>query len=316
LPAFCFVFALCPLSVFSAVLPSYLSESHLDAIVRRALDEDVGSGDVTTLATVEAGQAATGTIRTKEAGVLAGAAVATRVFEQVDARAEADWPAGDGDRVDAGTTVARIEGPARALLVGERLALNVLQRMSGIATATRRMVEAARPHGARILDTRKTVPGLRPLDKWAVRLGGGTNHRIGLFDQILIKDNHIAAAGGVAEALDAAAAYREANDPSLDVEVETRTLAEVRAAAGHGAADILLLDNMVEVGADGSVDTSRLAEAVDLVDGRARTEASGNVTRETVAPIAATGVDAISSGALTHSVTALDLSMEMEVLGC
>jgi len=175
------------------------------------------------------------------------------------------------------------------------------------------MVEAAKPHGAQILDTRKTAPGLRLLDKWAVKLGGGANHRIGLYDMILIKDNHIAAAGGVAEAVQAAQSWRSAHQPHLKIEVETRTRAEVETVLELGGVDVVLLDNMVDRHGDGTVDTSRLAEAVALIDGRIATEASGNVTLETVPAIAATGVDYISSGALTHSVPALDVSLAIRL---
>ena len=292
-------------------LPNYLSADRLDTILQAALDEDVGSGDVTTQATVPPERRALGTITAKESGIVAGLNAAARVFCLADATAEGTWTVADGAPVDAGDEVGTIRGPARALLTAERLALNVMQRMSGIATATRRMVDAVQPHDPDILDTRKTAPGLRRLDKWAVRLGGGTNHRLGLYDLILIKDNHIAAAGSVHDALDAAVRYRDAHDPSLEIEIETRTLDEVRAACAHGAPDVLLLDNMATRRADGSVDTTRLDAALDVIAGRHRTEASGTVTLDTVAAIAATGVDAISSGALTHSVTALDLSMSM-----
>jgi nicotinate-nucleotide pyrophosphorylase (carboxylating) len=297
------------------VLPPYLSPDALDRILQTALDEDIGAGDVTTAATVPPHRSATARIVAKDAGIVAGLEGAARAFHMISDAVEVAWAQDDGTPVAPGATVGSLAGPAAALLTAERLALNLLQRMSGIATATRRMVEAAHPHDTEILDTRKTAPGLRRLDKWAVRLGGGTNHRIGLYDLILIKDNHIAAAGGLEAALDAAMAYREDQRPGLAIELETRSLDEVRAACDHGGADILLLDNMVTVADDGRVDTSMLDEAVALVDGRARTEASGNVTHATVAPIAATGVDAISSGALTHSVTALDLSMRMALDG-
>jgi nicotinate-nucleotide pyrophosphorylase (carboxylating) len=299
------------------MLPGYLSDEHLTAIIVQALDEDVGSGDVTTLATVQAGQRASASIVAKEAGVVAGMAAAERVFAAVDEAIDATWAIDDGARVEAGQTVGTVQGPARGMLTAERPALNLMQRMSGIATATRRMVEAVQPHDPDVLDTRKTAPGLRRLDKWAVRLGGGTNHRIGLFDLILIKDNHIAAAGGIRDALDAAAEYRASEAPNLQIEIETRTLEEVRAACRHDATDVLLLDNMVEAG-DGRVDTSMLREAVEIVretaGDRIRTEASGNVTLRTAPAIAETGVDALSSGALTHSVTALDLSMREMVI--
>lgn len=293
------------------MLPPYLSDDTLNRILEAALDEDVGPGDVTTEATIPNGIHAEARIVAKESGIVAGLEAAARVFHLVSDTTALRWAQEDGTAVSAGDVVGTLTGSAAALLTAERLALNLLQRMSGIATATHRMVQAARPHRAEILDTRKTAPGLRLLDKWAVRLGGGTNHRIGLYDLILIKDNHIAAAGGIDAVLDAALAYRTAHASGLAIELETRTLNEVRAACEHGGADILLLDNMVTRNEDGTVDASRLETAVRIVDGRARTEASGNVTRDTVAAIAATGVDAISSGALTHSVTALDLSMRM-----
>ncbi len=294
-------------------LPPYLSDDPLHALLQRALEEDVGDGDVTTRATVSPDQTATGTITAKAPGIVAGLEVAARVFRLAGDPVAVSRPVPDGASVAPGDAVATVRGPARSLLTAERLALNVLQRMSGIATATRRMVDAVQPHDPAILDTRKTAPGLRRLDKWAVRLGGGRNHRLGLYDLILIKDNHIAAAGGVESALDAAVAYQKTHDADLDIEIETRTLDEVRAACAHGSPDILLLDNMVSLHPDGPVDTSRLAAALDIIDGRHVTEASGNVTLDTAPAIAATGVDAISSGALTHSVTALDLSMRIEM---
>jgi len=294
------------------MLPDYLTRDQLTEVLENAIGEDVGPGDVTTLATVPPDQTATAVIRAKEAGVVAGLEAAECAFAVTDRALEVSWGVADGTAVEAGQEIGTIAGPARGMLTAERPALNLMQRMSGIATATHRMVDAARPHGTEILDTRKTAPGLRRLDKWAVLLGGGTNHRIGLYDLFLIKDNHIAAAGGVAPALDAAQTYRAEHAPDLEIEIETRTLKEVRTAVKHGAADILLLDNMVAVD-DGTVDTSMLRDAVALVDGRCRTEASGNVTIATVPAIAETGVDALSSGALTHSVTALDLSMKMRM---
>lgn len=301
-------------------LPPYLTLDDLDSLIEIALNEDIGPGDVTTEATVPEDRTATAQISAKAPGVVGGLAVAERVFTAVDPDIHCRWHVADGTVVEPGTAVGALEGPARGLLVAERLALNLMQRMSGVATATRRMVDAASPYEPDILDTRKTAPGLRLLDKWAVRLGGGTNHRVGLYDLILIKDNHIAAAGGVHEALDAAHAFRGENDRAdLDIEIETRTLDEVRAVLAHAdqkdgngsGADIILLDNMAHGRSDGTVDVRMLQEAVDLIGDACRTEASGNVTLDTVHDIAATGVDAISSGALTHSVTALDLSMSM-----
>ena len=283
-----------------------------DDLLPRALAEDVGAGDVTTLATVPAGRRAAARFLAKEDGVLAGLAVAERVFAAVDDGLAVTWDAADGAAVTSGTVFGRVEGAARAILTAERLALNLMQRMSGIATAARRMAEAARP--AVVLDTRKTAPGLRALDKWAVALGGARNHRTGLFDMVLVKDNHIDAAGGVEAALRGVHAYLDAHRLALPVEVETRTLAEVdevlRLVDAGLRVDRVLLDNMARP-SPGGLDTALLAEAVRLVGGRIETEASGNVTPETAAAIAATGVDFLSSGALTHSVRALDISLKI-----
>ncbi len=232
------------------------------------------------------------------------------MFHTLDDALEVFWSKADGDAVEKGEVFGTVVGSAHAILSGERLALNLMQRMSGIATATHHMVHAAAPFGSRILDTRKTAPGLRLLDKWAVKLGGGENHRIGLFDMILIKDNHIAAAGSIEQAIYAAQQFRTANNPNLEIEVETRTLDEVSRALATGGIDRLLLDNMVVVDGD-EINTSMLESAVELVGGLYATEASGNVTLKTVPAIAATGVDFISSGALTHSVKALDISLKI-----
>lgn len=286
----------------------------LDDLLARALAEDVGPGDVTTEATIPAGARATARFLLKEDGVVAGLAVAERVFAAVDPEVEVAWAAADGDRLDAGTVFGTVTGRARSVLVGERLALNLMQRMGGIATASARMAEAARP--ATVLDTRKTAPGLRQLDKWAVRLGGAANHRVGLFDMVLVKDNHIAAAGGVRAAVEAVDRHLAANCLDVPVEVEARTLDEVDAVLAAQAdglrVDRVLLDNMARR-AEAGLDASMLEEAVRRVGGRLQTEASGNVTEETVGAIAATGVDFISSGALTHSVRALDVSLKVDV---
>lgn len=292
------------------MLPDYLSPADLDALLARALAEDVGSGDVTTLATIPAETQAEATFLLKEDGVLAGREVANRVFSRVDDALHTTWLADDGSFLPKGTRLGTVRGAARSILVAERLALNILQRMSGIATETRRYVEAVRGTNTQILDTRKTAPGLRGLDKWAVRLGGGTNHRVGLYDRILIKDNHIEASGGVVRAIEAAARWRDAQQPHLEIECEARTLAEVREAVGTGLLDYLLLDNMVQVTGE-TTDTSMLAQAVEVAAGRVKTEASGGVTLHTVRAIAETGVDAVSVGALTHSVRALDISLKI-----
>lgn len=293
-------------------LPPYLTEGDLEAIITRGLLEDVGSGDVTTLATVEPGVRAEATFLAKADGVLAGTVVVERVFRAVDPEVSVEWLAADADLVRPGQVFGRLYGPAAAMLTGERLALNFMQRMSGIATAARAMADAMLPHPARLLDTRKTVPGLRSLDKWAVLLGGATNHRVGLWDMILIKDNHIAAAGGVAEAIRAAQVWRATNDRrDLRIEIEVRTDDELAEVLRTGSVDVILLDNMVDRRADGSIDVSRLERAVREIGGRYPAEASGNVSLETVKTIAATGVAFISAGSLTHSVRALDISLEI-----
>jgi nicotinate-nucleotide pyrophosphorylase (carboxylating) len=242
----------------------------------------------------------TGRFLAKRAGVVAGLAVARAVFARLDACVQLSARVEDGDAVEAGTVIAEIGGPGRALLSGERVALNFLQRMSGIATLTRRFVEAVRGTRATILDTRKTAPGLRALDKWAVRLGGGRNHRMGLYDMVLIKDNHIAAVGSIT---DAVARVRASDARHCPIEVEVTTLAELREALGLDV-DRVMLDNM-------GLDAMR--EAVRITAGRVPLEASGGVRLDTVADIAATGVDLISVGAITHSAAALDISLDLDV---
>lgn len=294
----------------TSALPVYFTAPELAALIHLALDEDLGTGDVTTAATIPPDTKASASFLAKESGTIAGLHVAKEVFHTLDDALEVFWSKADGDAVIKGEVFGTVVGSAHAILSGERLALNIMQRMSGIATATHHMVHAASPFGSRILDTRKTAPGLRLLDKWAVKLGGGENHRIGLFDMILIKDNHIAAAGSIEQAIYAAQQFRTANNPNLEIEVETRTLDEVSRALATGGIDRLLLDNMVVVDGD-EINTSMLESAVELVGGRYATEASGNVTLKTVPAIAATGVDFISSGALTHSVKALDISLKI-----
>ena len=269
--------------------------------VRRALEEDLGPGDVTSTWTLPSDQRARGAFVAKEGGVIAGLLVAREVFRQLDEAVVLTLWVEDGTPVAPGTVVATVEGPAIPILSGERTALNFLQRMSGIATATRRYVEAVAGTGAVILDTRKTAPGLRALDKWAVRLGGGQNHRQGLYDMVLIKDNHIAAAGGIARAVER---VRARNRAGLPVEVEVRTLAELdEVLALEPPVDRIMLDNM---------DLPTMREAVRRTAGRIPLEASGGVNLERVRAIAETGVDYISVGALTHSVRALDISLELE----
>jgi nicotinate-nucleotide pyrophosphorylase (carboxylating) len=274
--------------------------SQAEEVVRGALEEDIGPGDVTTLCTVPPDAMLDGQLIAKQAGIIAGFEVAQLTFTLLDARARLNPCLKSGDPVKPGQLIATLSGPGYALLSGERVALNFIQRMSGIATLTRRFVEAVRGTSAIILDTRKTAPGLRVVDKWAVRLGGGQNHRFGLYDMVLIKENHIAVAeGSVTEAV---ARVRARDRRQLDIEVEVRNLAELREALGLKVQRILL-DNM-------TIDEMR--EAVQLAEGRIPLEASGNITLENVAAVAETGVDYISVGALTHSVQALDISLLLE----
>ena len=264
--------------------------------IQRALDEDIGTGDVTTDTIVPANAALRGRIVAKQDGVVAGLDIAKQVFLILNSRVTFIAKTGDGSSVTRGTVLADVDGPARALLTGERTALNFLGRMSGIATLTRKFVDAVAGTKASILDTRKTAPGLRTTDKLAVRLGGGQNHRTGLFDMVLIKDNHIDFAGSITQAVERV----RASETKLEIEVETRTLDDVREALALGV-ERILLDNM---------STETMRDAVEICDGRARLEASGNVTLDNVLEVANTGVDYISVGALTHSPAVFDVSLE------
>jgi nicotinate-nucleotide pyrophosphorylase (carboxylating) len=268
----------------------------LERIVHAALAEDIGAGDVTTEATVAADVSGTAALVVKEPGIVCGLRVAELTFRALDPEIGFEAFAQDGDAVEGPAVVARVSGSLRAILTGERVALNFLGRLSGIATLTRQYVDAIAGTGATVLDTRKTTPGLRALEKHAVAAGGGRNHRFGLDDAVLVKDNHLRAAGSISEAVDL---VRRASD--LPVEVECDTLDQVGEALEAGA-DAILLDNMTP---------HELHQAVLLVGGRARLEASGGVTLDTIRAVADTGVDEISVGALTHSARSLDVSLEL-----
>ncbi|HET7035056.1 MAG TPA: carboxylating nicotinate-nucleotide diphosphorylase [Thermomicrobiaceae bacterium] len=276
----------------------------LRRIVELALDEDIGLGDVTSQATVPRERQARGIFLAKSDGVVSGLRVAEAVFQQVDPTIDFTPSVRDGERISRGETLASVAGPARSLLAAERVALNFLQRLSGVATATARYVAAVEGTGARVIDTRKTTPGMRALEKAAVRHGGGHNHRFGLSDGILIKDNHLAAIGGPDRIAKAIAAARQNAPHTLRVEVEVTTLEELQQALAAGA-DIILLDNM---------SPQEMAEAVRRTAGRALLEASGGIRLESLRAVAETGVDLISSGALTHSSPALDISLEIELV--
>lgn len=272
-------------------------DQEIERIIATGLAEDIGSGDATTLAIVGAKQRASGRWTARQAGVVCGMDVARRVFARLDPALLWHGALADGQTVSAGQCLVEFSGRARALLSGERLALNLVQRMAGIATGTAALVAAMAGTSARLLDTRKTAPGLRALDKAAVVAGGGLNHRFGLFDMLMVKDNHIVAAGGIEAALARVRAAR----PGMFVVVEASSLDEVSQALQAGA-DRILLDNM---------SVASLRAAVELIDGRAETEASGSVRLDTIAAVAATGVDYVSVGALTHSVQAFDISQSL-----
>ncbi len=280
----------------------------VEPLIEAALREDIGAGDLTSLAICPPGAVARGRFVAREAGVLAGAPLLAPLFHRIDPAVKIELVKQDGDALAAGEVLATIEGPATAVLSGERTALNFLQRLSGIAALTRRFVEKAEPHGAKVLDTRKTTPGWRLLEKYAVAAGGGVNHRMGLYDQVLIKDNHLLIAqqrwpaDAIARAVEAA---RKSSPPGTRIEVEADTIDQVGQAIAAGA-DIIMLDNMTD---------SEMQGAVALAAGREPRpilEASGGVTEERVQAIAATGVDWISVGALTHSAPALDIALDFE----
>jgi nicotinate-nucleotide pyrophosphorylase (carboxylating) len=275
------------------------TEQQMRDIVRKALEEDMGDGDITTNPIVPPDRRGYGHFVAKEKGVIAGLQVAEAAFLALDDQAQFEIMINDGERADAGSIIAAVEGKGRALLSAERVALNFLQRMSGIASLTRQFVDAVRGTSAVILDTRKTAPGLRAFDKWAVLLGGGQNHRFGLFDMVLIKDNHIRIAGSITEAV---SRVRTGAGARFEIEVEVRDMQELREAL-ELRVDRILLDNM---------NMEELAQAVKIADGRVPLEASGNVDLGNVAAIAPTGVNFISIGRLTHSAKALDISFLME----
>lgn len=279
-----------------------MRDSHLDRLIDLSLDEDLGSaGDVTSAALIPEDAEGRAELWAKEVMVLSGLRAFARTFERVDPRVNVEFELTDGDRTLAEQRVARLEGPLRSLLIGERTALNLVQRLSGIATATARsvfVINTVRGSKLKVLDTRKTPPGMRGLAKEAVRHGGGSNHRVGLFDGVLIKDNHIAAVGSVGEALRRA----KANAPRLvKIEIEVTTLRQLEEAIAEGA-NIVMLDNMTD---------AQIAEAVKVARGRVELEVSGGVTEDRLKSLAGLGVDYVSMGSLTHSARAVDLSLEI-----
>jgi len=269
-----------------------------DELIINALREDIGQGDVTTRSTVPQDTVVQGKFIAKQQGVICGLPLVERVFQILDPKVLIHFLVKDGDKVSPGMVVAEISGNAASILSGERVALNFLQFLSGVATYTAQVVESVKETKLKILDTRKTLPGMRALSKYAVRVGGGSNHRLDLAGGVLIKDNHIKAAGGITNAVNAARIHAPF---TLKIEVETETLQQVQEALEVGA-DIIMLDNM---------DTETMREAVKIINGRAFTEASGNMDRKNLLEVAATGVDAVSIGSLTNNVLSLDVSLKL-----
>jgi len=278
-----------------------LDKQLIDQFIINALKEDVGDGDHTSLATIPAGTTGKAKLLVKDNGILAGVELAVEIFHIVDDKLKLTVFLNDGAAVKYGDVAFEVEGDAKSILTAERLVLNCMQRMSGIATVTDEIVDLLKGTNTKVLDTRKTTPGLRYLEKWAVRIGGGVNHRFGLYDMILIKDNHVDYAGGISEAIEGAHNYLAANNKKLAIEIEVRNLEELEEVLQTGGVDRILLDNF---------NFSDLSDAVDMIEGRYITEASGGITIDNIRAYAETGVDYISVGALTHSVKSLDLSLK------
>lgn len=279
---------------------AYLTDIAIDQFIEQALKEDIGPGDYTSLASVPEGAQSKAIILMKDDGILAGITLAKRIFKNVDPDLEVNLLNNDGDVVFAGDIILEAAGKAQSILMAERLVLNCLQRMSGIATITNRLNKKIEPYTAKLLDTRKTTPNFRIMEKWAVKIGGGVNHRFALYDMIMIKDNHIDFAGGIEKAIEATVKYLNDHDLDLKVEIETRSIKEVREVLLIGNVDQIMLDNM---------DYDTLKAAVELINGKYVTEASGGITEANIELVASSGVDYISVGALTHSVKSLDISL-------
>jgi nicotinate-nucleotide pyrophosphorylase (carboxylating) len=283
------------------VRPPYITPAFIDRFISSALAEDVGDGDHSTLAAISEGAHNRARLLVKDDGILAGVELAQVIFHTFDPTLTLQINLNDGAPVKKGDVAFTVEGSARSILTTERLVLNCMQRMSGVATKTHFLTSLVAGTGARLLDTRKTTPNFRLLEKWAVLIGGGLNHRIGLFDMIMLKDNHIDMAGGIEAAILRTKDYLRASHKTLKIEVETRNLQEVEKVLQIGGVDVIMLDNMT---------VEQMREAVKLIDGRCQTEASGGITEKTIRSVAECGVDFISVGALTHSIQSLDLSLK------
>lgn len=286
------------------MLPPYLTPALLKSFVESALAEDLGEGDHSTEGSVPAHALAEGRLLVKDNGVLAGVELAGYIFKQFDPGLQVHSLLKDGDEVSEGDIAFVVSGKARSILTTERLVLNCMQRMSGIATYTKRLSSLIEGSGARLMDTRKTTPNFRLMEKWAVAIGGGANHRMGLYDMVMLKDNHVEMAGGIRQAIENTRLYLDGIGRKLRIEIETRSLKEVRQVLEVGGIDVIMLDNM---------SAGDIRKAVQLIDGKYLTEASGGITESNLATIAGCGVDYISVGAITHSAKSLDLSLKVKL---
>lgn len=280
---------------------NYLTNEALAAFIESAIQEDIGPGDHSSLASIPETAERSARLLVKADGILAGVSLAEMIFNSVDSRLSLEVYKKDGDQVKNGDIAFLVKGPARSILSAERLVLNCMQRMSGIASYTHQLSQMIGHTKAKVLDTRKTTPNFRIAEKWAVKIGGGENHRFALYDMIMLKDNHIDFAGGIPQAIEATRKYLKEKQLDLRIEIETRNLEEVQEVLDNGGVDVIMLDNMAP---------PQMKEAVRLIDGRFEVEASGGITEETIVAVAETGVDFISVGALTHSYTSLDMSLK------
>jgi nicotinate-nucleotide pyrophosphorylase (carboxylating) len=281
--------------------PDYITPEFLTQFITSALKEDVGDGDHSTLSSIPTNAINRAKLLVKDDGILAGVELAELIFHSFDKTLQVDIKLQDGAPIKKGDVAFIVEGSAQSILTTERLVLNCMQRMSGIATKTDQLTSLLTGTSTKLMDTRKTTPNFRLLEKWAVLIGGGYNHRIGLFDMIMLKDNHIDMAGGIEQAINRTKDYLRARKKNLKVEIETRTIQEVQEVLKVGGVDIIMLDNM---------SPQIMKEAVNLIDGKYKTEASGGITEENIRSVAESGVDFISVGALTHSIKSLDLSLK------
>jgi nicotinate-nucleotide pyrophosphorylase (carboxylating) len=281
--------------------PEYLTEEAIQLFIKSAFAEDIGPGDYSSLAAIPTDKMGKAKLLIKDEGILAGLEIAEMIFKTLDPYLQVELLLKDGDSVKFGDIGLIVSGSAASILSAERLVLNCMQRMSGIATVTNRLTQKIIHTKARLMDTRKTTPNFRLMEKWAVHIGGGVNHRFALYDMVMLKDNHVDFAGGIRAAIERTKAYLQANELALKIEIETRNLEEVKEVIEVGGVDFVMLDNM---------NYATMREAVDLIDGRFETEASGGITEETLEAVAKCGVDFISMGALTHSVKSMDISLK------